>query len=269
MPKDQEHYLKHILPLFLLITLLVGCKTIDVKNKETVGNIVFKNQMNLSREIADVYVAGSVKISGVKEVPPSYLKFESSGNIKEELSYFRISFIKKPIIDIYIEKDDIIFISHTSSQYVRFNKEEVNLSRLFGINLNPIDATYFLLGRIPYSDDMQLMNFDIKENRYYLELTNSSSQYDVYLNDSEEITGARSSSQFYDSIILSSIKYTKNDDDISVPKLVTLSSEEKKIAISFIINSISFKKRSIDILDEERLKEFEEVSEIGKIQFNL
>ena len=263
--------MRKILLLLSFFILLTGCKTISVKNKEMTGNIIFKNMMGHSGSVTDVFISGSLKINGVKEIPPSYIKFVSSGNLKTGESSFRISFLNKPIFDIITKGENILLISHTSLQYINLNPEEVNISGLLGINFNPAEVSYFLLGKIPYSENMQMMKFDIEKNRYLLELTDNTSKYDVILNEDEEIIAAKSESQFFDSIILESIKYIKNDDDINIPKYAVFSSENegRKITLSFLINSISYKKKEFNLLDYSILEKFEEVTDISKIQVKI
>ncbi|MCG8568592.1 MAG: DUF4292 domain-containing protein [Spirochaetes bacterium] len=257
--------------LFFSLLILVSCKTIPEKDKEITGNILFKNLINEAQKVENFYINGALKITGVKDIPPGYVNFESQGNFATQETTFRISFLNYPIIDILFSKNDILLVNYTNNQYIKLNVEEVDLASLLGINFNPNDIGYFLLGKIPYTKDMQLMNFNIVNDRYYIELTNASSKYDIYLNENQEIVYAKSESQFFDPIVLDTIKYIKNDDNVNIPKnalFKSLNQNDQTVAFSFIIKNISYQDRK-SFFQEDLINDFTEISDINEMKIQL
>jgi hypothetical protein len=244
----------------MITAVFYSCKSIDLKNRETTSNILFKKLLKNSEEINDLYVKGLFMVSGVKEIPAAYVSFVSRGNIRSKNIRFEISFLKKKVIDIVMENNRILLINHTGKQYIRMNYEEIDFSRYIGVNFNPMEISYLLLGQIPYSPDLEMMKFDWNKKEYRMEMTSRNSTYEIFLNRDEEIIRAAVRNQFFDTIYLDSIKYSKNDDGKNIPKSISFLTEGGKIRMSFIIEKISTRLPEDEINLPLELKDYTEVT---------
>ena len=143
----------------IFIIILSSCKTVVNIDKETSGNILFRNIIKKSEKISNVYISGLLRISGFPEIPSGvYISYSFHGDIKNQVGLFRLLLFKKPIYEIYFKKSNVIFVNCKANQYVKLNIDEVDYSKFIGINFNPIEIAYFLIGAIPYSEDMVLMS---------------------------------------------------------------------------------------------------------------
>nr|HPO51102.1 hypothetical protein [Spirochaetota bacterium] len=163
--------MKKIILFILVLFLITGCKTTQKVDKETEGKILFKNLVKSSESLSDIYVSGLFRLSGVKEIPAAFINFESSGNFKNKNISFKISFLRKPLIQIRVAGEDITFINHSGKQYIKLKYENIDFSKFIGINFNPLEISYFFVGKIPYSSDIQLMSCNFTKNGTLLELT--------------------------------------------------------------------------------------------------
>jgi hypothetical protein len=261
--------LKKVIIFIFLAFLIFSCKTINVKNKETTTKIIFKNLMKESEKINEVSLSGLFRIMGVKEVPPVYIQFNCQGNLKTNNFSFKISFLSKPLMEIIVDKENVLFINHTGKQYINLKMGEIDFSKFIGINFNPVEIGYFILGKIPYSTDIEIMDFKWTKKEYTLTLTNSTSKYEVVLNPDEEITRAKINSEYFDILNLDSVIYIKNDDKVNVPSSLTFSTEDNSIKMSFLIDKISMKQAKPYVFDQSILDKYTEVFDINKIKVTI
>ena len=148
--------MKKIICFLLLIILLVSCATFNNNDKDTSVKVMFKNMVRDSEKLNDIYIKGMIRISGLKGIPAGYLNFTSEGKVKDTTLNFKISFLKTPIIEIFVEKNQIVLINHTKNkQYIKMKYEDIDFSNLIGINFNPLELSYFFLGKIPYNDKIE------------------------------------------------------------------------------------------------------------------
>jgi len=260
---------KKINILLVLLVLFFSCKTIVVTNKETVSKIIFKNLIKRAKEIEQASFSGSFKVTGVKEIPQTYISFKADILFKERKAVLSLSLFKKPILDIIFDQDKGILLNYTKKEFIRFNISEIDYSKIMGINFDPFEICYFFLGRVPYSSDMNLMDFNWTKFEYIVTLTNNISKYEIFLNRNQEIIKAKINNQFFDNIILESIKYTKNDDNKNVPNVLNFSSEDGKYILIFLIDKSSLKKVEIKSIDEDFLKDWVELKDIESIDIKI
>jgi hypothetical protein len=269
----QEFQLKKffVFIFLLLLVLINSCKTVPLKNEEMETKILFKNLQKDSEKIDSISVSGLLRISGVKDIPSGYVQFDSHGNLKENYISFKISFLKKPLIEIVIDNKDVILINHSGKQYIRLDIEKIDFSKFIGINFNPLEVSYLFVGRIPYSPDMELMDFVSSKKESVLNITNNISKYSLYLNSRREFQKIIISNEYFDPIILDSIQYTKNDDGENVPKNLNFSTEDGKIKLYFIIDKSSLNPNPADNqkIDPSSLKNYKEVFDINEIKVSL
>jgi len=207
-----------------------------------------------------------MRVDGVKELPSVFLHFESQGKLKENQTSFKISSFKTQLIDIDINGDSVLLINHTGKQFLRLNKEQIDFSKITGINFNPIEISYFFLGNVPYSENMELMDFKWTRNDYILDVTDTDSKYTLNLNADREIISAKIFSQFFDNISLDSIKYQKNEEELNMPHMLSFSADDNSIKLSFIINKISYKNEVEDFIDIKILKDYQKISNLDDIK---
>ena len=260
--------IKNLLFIFV-ISFLFSCKTIIVTNKETTSKIMFKNLMKESQKIEYASFSGSFKVTGVKDVPSAYISFKTDVIFNEKKALFSISILRKPILEILFNNNNGILLNHTKKEFVRFNLEEIDYSKIMGINFNPFEISYLFAGCVPYSDDMQLMDFKWTKKEYIITLTNNISKYEIYLDPDYKIVKATINNQFFDKIILESIKYSKNDDNKDVPNILNFSSEDQKYKLSFLIEKSSLKKVEIKDITKDNLEDWKEVEKIEDIEVKI
>ncbi|HNZ26203.1 MAG TPA: hypothetical protein PK385_06525 [Spirochaetota bacterium] len=256
---------KIIASLFIIIFTLYSCKTIYVKDKETTANILLKNLLRESEKIGDVTVSGMIRINGVPEIPSTaYISFTFAGNLKDEKGTFGIYLLKKPVMEIIFDKKEVLIVNRKSLQYKKINVDETDYSKLIGVNFNPIEACYFLLGKIPYSENMTLINYDWNSKEHIMDLSTSVSTYKIKLNYDELIVWSEINNQFFEKIFLDSIKYVKNDDNAYVPKQATFKTDDEKRTLYFIIDKTSLNTKyttdvnSIDLTGYSEVKSLED-----------
>ncbi len=258
--------MKKIIPtLIIIIFTLFSCKTIYVKDKETTANILLKNLLRESEKIDDVTVSGMIRINGVAEIPSTaYISFAFAGNLKDEKGTFGIYLLKKPLMEIIFDKKEVLIINRKGAQYKKINVDETDYSKLIGVNFNPIEVCYFLLGKIPYSENMTLINYDWNTKEHIMDLSTSVSTYKIKLDYDELIVWGEINNQFFEKIFLESIKYVKNDDNAYVPKQATFKTDDEKRALYFIIDKTSLNTKysteinSIDLTGYSEVKSLED-----------
>jgi hypothetical protein len=261
--------MKKFLLACMILVLFTQCKSIIVKDKETTSRIMFKNLLKTASEINDVEVAGFVKISGVKEIKPMYIQFDSRSRLQENKAAFTMYLFKKPLLEIVLDNDIVYFINHTADQYTTLDIEQVDFSRFLGINFNPVEVSYFFLGSIPYDPEMELMDFSWDRSEYQMNITNDISKYTIRLNRDEEITSADIYNQYFDVFKLESIGYTTNDDGKNIPKSLVFATSDGDITISFNLNRISLKKQPETLFDTTLLEKYTRVESIDDITIEV
>jgi hypothetical protein len=261
--------LKKIFFILTIFILLFSCKTISVKNKETTAKMLFKNLVKESEKVSDISVSGLFSISGAKEIPPVFIQFDTFGNLKGNDFTFKISFLKKPLMEVVVNKDDVLFINHTGKQYIRLKLQDVDFSKFIGINFNPSDVGYLFLGKLPYSEKMEIMDLSWTPHEYVLTVTNTISKYTIHLNSNEEIIKAKINGEYFDPLILESIQYAKNDDKENIPKTLVFSTEDNLIKMTFMIEKMSLKPSSHVDTNLDILKNYTEVFDINKIKVQI
>ena len=230
--------------LLILITLVFfGCSTIKVTDKETMSTILFRNLVTNSEKISNAYISGMLRITGVPEIPAgAYIGYVFHGDIKKPAGMFSLSLFKKPLFEIYFDNKEFTLVNCKKKIYVQSSIDDVDYSKYIGVNINPIDIAYFLLGVVPYSPDLQLLNYEVTKDAHLLEISTSVSSYKIKLNEQEEILSANIDNQYFDNIIVDSLKYTKNEDGENVPQSAVFRTEDKKKSINFVIDRTSFKR---------------------------
>lgn len=262
--------MKKIIPCIFIIFILNACATILVKNKGTFGKIFFKNLKNKSKNINNAYISGMFKINGVEDIPSTYLKFETYCFFNEKKVFFRIYFINTVITDIIINNTDAILVNHIDKEYVEYNLEQVDFSKFTGANFNPLDLSYFFLGSIPYSENMELIDFKWDKKEYIMDITDNISKYILYLNKDEKITKVQIYNQYFDNLILDSITYKeKSKDKEKIPYKFDFSTENKKIKISFVLKDILFEPSKDDLTKFKIPNDYKKVSSIDKIKLDF
>jgi hypothetical protein len=146
---------------------------------------------------------------------------------------------KKPVFEIYFNKKDFVLVNCRKKIYVKSNLDDIDYSKFIGVNINPLDIAYFLMGTVPYSPDLQLLNYEVTKDSHLLEISSSVSSYNVQLNANEEIISADINNQYFDSIVMDSVKYAANSEGGRVPQSAVFRTEDKKKSISFIVDKMT------------------------------
>jgi len=261
--------LKKSFLIILSLMLVVGCKTISVKNKETTAKLLFKNLNKEAEKITDVRVTGIFNITGAKEIPPAFIQFDTYGNLKTNTFTFKILFLKKPLIEIIVEKENVLLVNHTGKEYINLKARDIDFSKFLGVNFNPQDVAYFFLGKIPYSPDMEIMDLEWTKTEYILSITNKVAKYVIHLNSNEEIVRAKIYNEYFDTLTLDAIQYGKDDDKIQIPKTLNFITEDGMIKLTFIIEKISTTQLKQSVFDKTIIKDYKEVFDINQIKVIL
>lgn len=261
---------KKLLIITVFILLLFSCKIISVKDKDITGKVLFKGLQRKSKKIDYAYISGFFKITGVDEVPPVLLKYETFCKFKEKKALLKISSLKTEIFDILLSEENIILVNHTNKEYIKLNIEQIDFSKIIGVNFNPLDIGYFLLGNIPYSESMELIDFKWSKKEYILDISDNISKYTIYMNADEELQYVNIYNQYFDYLILKSIKYKKNSNGLNMPNMLVFTTEENDIQMTFIIKKILLKgKIKKDLFNPEYIKEYSELNTIDEINVKI
>lgn len=235
--------IKNRLLVIVLALAVVSCTTIKVIDKETVSSILFRNIVTNSQKISDAFVSGMLRISGVPEIPAGvYISYTFHGNIKQQTGFFSLSLFKKPLFEIYFNEKEFVLVNCKKKIYVKSTLDEVDYSKYIGVNINPIDIAYFLLGVVPYSPELELLGYEVTKDAHILDISTNVSTFKVQLNGREEIISADINNQYFDNVVMDSVKYAKNEDGENVPQSAVFRTEDKKKSINFIIDRTSFKR---------------------------
>ena len=250
---------------------ILSCTTFgknEIKDKETYGKILFKSLKKKSSALDKAYISGMFKVSGVETIPSIYLKFEQISLFKEKSVSFRIISFNKPIIDILLTAEEAIVINHTNNEYVKLNIEQVDISKITGINFSPLDLSYLFLGNIPYSDSMELMKFDLDKKGFrIMDITDNVSKYTLNFNNNNQIVSVKIFNQFFDNLVLDSIKY--KDDKKDFPYMFNFSNSNSTIKISFVLKNISLLTTKNKFININKLKDYTELSSLDKINIKI
>lgn len=266
--------MRKIVTISIKITLLIcllttSCKTISKKHTETAGKIIYKNLIKQSKEIDFANIQGLFRIKGIEELPSVYLKFDSQCYFKEKKVSFKISSFKTPILDIYLNQNTVYLINHTGSNYIKLNIEHIDYSKITGISFSPLDISYFFLGCIPYSENMELMNMEWKKNNLTLDITDNASKYTIDINDKNEISTVKIINQYFDIIILESVKYKTDSNNNKTPSMLIFTDKDNTAQISFIIHKIQSSIDAADVYNIDFLGDYEEITNIEDMQIKV
>ncbi len=227
--------------LTIVIILLVSCSTVKKEqNLDVVKNIILKNLEKESEKLDKIDITGLIKISGVKEIPSGFIKFNVYGSLKKGDLVLKLSFLNRDITEIVIANfDKILFMNHVGRQYMNFAFADMDFSKFIGINVNLIECCYFFLGRIPFSKTIELMDIKYEMGEYILEISDEASQYTININSDYNITKAKINSQYFGTTSIDSITYIKNSDGAFSTKTVNCSSGTGA-KLSLIIDNINY-----------------------------
>ena len=95
------------------------------------------------------------------------------------------------------------------------------------------------------------------------------SVYDIKLNKNEDIIWALINNQYFDKIILESVKYTKNDDNINIPSTVVFKTEDGVKGLHFVIDKISLMQPFELDIDNIDLSSYTEVNSITELNLQI
>ncbi|MBN2544397.1 MAG: hypothetical protein JXB50_01285 [Spirochaetes bacterium] len=261
--------MKKFVLLFSVLLMIVSCKTTIIKDKKTQGNILFKKLLSDSVKVESAYISGLLKITGVKDIPSAFIKFESQTLFNEKKSIFKIKVLNKVSMDIFIDKTDVYIINNINKQFVKISVEKADLSSITGMNFNLIDLSYFFLGFMPNSDTMEMTDFNVVKNQYIMKITDNISKYIISLNKNIEFINVKIENQYYDTITLESIIYAIYDDGTSKPKYITFSQEEKKVKIFFILNGNKMNYIKEGIFNYDFFNDYKIVNTFDELKPNL
>ena len=244
---------KRYILLLIFILGLTSCSTIKVTDKQTMSSILFRNLVTNSENISDAYLSGMLRITGVPEIPAgAYISYTFHGNVKDQTGKFSLAVFKKPVFEIYFSKKDFVLVNCRKKIYVKSNLDDIDYSKYIGVNINPLDIAYFLMGTVPYSPDLQLLNYEVTKDAHILEISSSVSSYNVRLNANEEIICSDINNQYFDNIIMDSVKYAANADGQRVPQSAVFRTEDKKKSINFIVDKMTTSESyNADVMDKE------------------
>ena len=248
----MKKYKRYIL-LLIFILGLTACSTIKVTDKETMSSILFRNLVTNSERISDAYLSGMLRIAGVPDIPAgAYISYTFHGNVKNQTGKFSLAVFKKPVFEIYFNKKDFVLVNCRQKIYVKSNLDDIDYSKYIGVNINPLDIAYFLMGTVPYSPDLQLLNYEVTKDTHILEISSSVSSYNVCLNVNEEIVSADIDNQYFDNIVMDSVKYASNDKGVRVPQSAVFRTGDKKKSISFIVDKMTTSEPyNADVMEKE------------------
>ncbi len=255
--------------ILLTLFFIISCKTTVIKDKKTQGNILFKKLLSDSTKVESAYISGLLKITGVKDIPPAFIKFESQTVFNEKKSIFKIKVLNKVSMDILIEKNEVYIINNINKEFVKLSVEKADMSGVVGINFNPIDLSYFFLGLMPNSDTMEMTDFNIIKNQYAMDITDNISKYMITLNKNFEFTNVKIINQFYDPVTLESITYADYDEGGNKPKYITFSQQDKKVKMFFILNSNKKNYIKDDIFNYNFLNDYKIVTAFEDLKLNI
>lgn len=246
----------------------IGCKTVPVKNSETIeANVLFKRIMKNAQSLEYVNIATSVMISGNKQIPSVYIKMIADADYIEKKTVLRFSVLSKKLFDITVNPSEITLVNHTASQYITFPIDQVNLGELLGLNFDPIDVAYFLTGNIPYAPEMQIVSFTHKENQNVsLNVTSNSSEYVLNVDRNGRITDAMANNQFFEPLNIETLVFSERNG-IDMPQKLKITSETSPISMTFLIKDVTYNK--CDSYDPDIPEGYEKISDINKIKINL
>jgi len=223
--------------ILILLVFLTGCTTLKIKDKETFGQVLYKNLKKKSLKVEKAVISGMFKINGVPEIPSIFMEFKLLTVFNEKTVSFRIRALNKNLIDIFIDKNNVYIINNIDKKYFKTDIEKIDFTKVTGINFNPFDVSYLFLGIIPSNDKMEYINFTRDKNEYIMEISDNISKYILNLNKKELLTKVKIMNQYFDTIILDSIRYRENGNGgFDIPHMFVFSSENSKNKISFIIN---------------------------------
>jgi len=239
--------LKYLYIAFIFLFVFFSCKTVNIKEKEYLKkNVVYKKMISKSESINSATISGSLQISGNKNIPAVYISFSVTADIASKKSILKLSVLSKPLLDLYMNSGEFIIVNHTDNNYVRLNDSVVDFSKILGFNFNPIELVYFLLGLVPYSDDLQMIDFIKNKTEYQLKLTNQTTNFVIIIDDEEKIVSARLQNQFFDPLTIDILSYNTMENGEVIPQRLKVKPDNNNVSMTFVIRSTSIDKVSID-----------------------
>ena len=226
----------------MILLSIFGCKTITIKDTKRIeGNVLFKNLLSSSEALKQVSIATSVMISGNKQIPPLYIKLNIAADLENKEALLNFSVLSKPLFDIVYNPEKLVLINHTNTEYIEFSAEDVQIGDFIGLNFNPIDLCYLLTGNVPYSDDLNLVEFIKKENNNLdINITNTTTNFFLSFNNDDKISVAKVENQFFDPLKISTLSFTKDAKGGNIPLKIKVSSEGIKTYMTFLIRSFNY-----------------------------
>jgi hypothetical protein len=259
-----------IVIIITIIFFLISCSTITrqgEKNLNVVKNIILKNLEKEFEKLDNINIKGLIKISGVKEIPNGFIKFNAYGSLKKGNLVLKLSFLNKDITEIIIYNfDDVLFINHIGKQYIEFFLAEIDFSNFIGININPIEICYFFLGKIPFNKNTELMDIKLESGLYVINISDEISKYTIHVNSDYNITKAKIDNQYFGVTSIDSITYIKNSDGSYSTKSVSCSSDNRA-KLSLLIDEISYRD---DIkIDTPNIQSYKKIGNINELNLKF
>lgn len=250
------------------LLLIAGCKSIDVKEREEMrGNILFKKLMNRSSVVSFGTVSGLIMINGNPAIPAVYIKYTATADFKSKDAVLKLAVLSKPLLDLYMNHDTFVLVNHTGKEYIELNLEDVDFSKILGINFDPVELSYLLTGNIPYSGEMQLVSFEnTKTGAALMNITDTTTNFFVQFDTHERISSIKVENQFFDKLTVENLTYAanNNENDIDVPQKIKVSSDTSKVTMTFLIRSIDYNQGEIEkftnALDYTKLDNIEKIN---------
>lgn len=256
---------KAILSIFTIAIAFIGCKTFEIKDKRLEGNIIFKKLVNEAKNLESTYITGLFKVTGSNEIPAGFIKFEANTDFKNLICVFKIKVLNKIAFDIFFEKENIFLVNNLKKCFLKFNLEQSDLAPIIGMNFNPIAISYIFSGNIPYSDSLELSDFKTIKREYQLSISDDKTNYIINLNKKLQFVTIKINSQFYDSFLVTPIKYVTNENNEIVPQQLTFNQQNNNIKILFLINKMQKNHKKEEIFNKDFLTNYKEVFSITEL----
>jgi hypothetical protein len=225
--------------------------------------------MRKSEKLEKAYISGLMRIEGVEDIPAAYLKFESSCDFKLKTVNFRIIAIRTPIFDISFDNNDVVLVNHTSKEYIKLKMDQLDFSKIIGINFNPLDIAYFFLGCVPYSESMEMVDFKWSKKEYQMVISDNISKYTINLNDKEEILSVLLNNQYLGSLVIAPISYKKDNGENNLPNVLSVKDNEENVRITFRINKSIVDSLNNDLQDINKIiKNYTKITDINKMKID-
>lgn len=260
--------MKSIIVLLSFLILATSCKTVEIKEKEQIRkSIVYKKMQNDSESVNFTSINGSLQISGNRNIPSVFITFNALADLKNKKSILKLSVLSKPLVDLYMSNNDFTIVNHTENNYVKLTESDVDFSEILGFNFNPVELTYFLLGLIPYSENMQLVDFTESNNGYLLNITDTTTNFMIKIDDKLRIVNAKIQNQFFEDLNIDVLSFNTDNNGNQTPQRLRVKPENGAVTMTFIIRNTSFE--NIIIEDFDNKGNYEQLDSPEKIKINV